>query len=131
LTKKGHLIVAAAGNDGPAAPPVFPGGYGAVVAVTAVDARQQVYRYANRGAYVDFAAAGVDVSAMDPAGLRASATGTSFAAPIVAAQLAARMTRPDVNAAKAAVAALEKQARDLGSPGRDPTFGSGLVEDVR
>ncbi|MCL9999676.1 MAG: S8 family serine peptidase, partial [Erythrobacter sp.] len=36
ITKRGHVIVAAAGNDGPAAPPVFPGAYENVVGVTAV-----------------------------------------------------------------------------------------------
>ena len=36
ITKRGHVIVAAAGNDGPAAPPVFPGAYDNVVGVTAV-----------------------------------------------------------------------------------------------
>ena len=128
LAAKGHVIVAAAGNDGPAAPPVFPGAYTGVVAVTAVDDRQQVYRYANRGNYIDFAAHGVNVPAMDPLGLRTSATGTSFAAPVVAARIAARMDKPDLALAKASVAALESAARDLGSPGRDTVFGQGLVE---
>jgi subtilisin family serine protease len=130
LAARGHVIVAAAGNDGPAAPPVFPGAYSGVIAVTAVDQRRQIYRYANRGAYVDFAAPGVNVSAMDPKGLRASATGTSFAAPVVAARLATSLTRPNPAAARAAIAALEATARDLGPPGRDPIFGQGLVEEA-
>lgn len=130
LTSKGHVIVAAAGNDGPAAPPVFPGAYTGVIAVTAVDQRRQIYRYANRGSYVDFAARGVNVPSMDPKGLRTSTTGTSFAAPVIAARLAAALTRPNVAAAKAAVAALEASATDLGAPGRDATFGQGLVEEA-
>lgn len=131
LAGRGHIIVAAAGNDGPAAPPVFPGAYGGVVAVTAVDSVRQVYRYANRGSYIDFAAFGVDVPSIDPRGSFASATGTSFAAPVVAAHLAERMARPDPVAAKRLIAELERKARDLGPPGRDQTFGHGLVDGAR
>jgi Subtilase family len=130
LVGKGHIVVAAAGNDGPAAPPVFPGAYSGVVAVTAVDNSRQVYRYANRGAYVDFAARGVNVASIDPRGATTSATGTSFAAPIVAARLAKLLTRPDVKLAQSALSSLESQARDLGTPGRDGIFGHGLIEDA-
>src|SRR3546814_20736826 len=54
------LLVAAAGNEGPHAAPVFPAGYPSVLAVTAVDASLQPYRHANRGDYIDLAAPGVD-----------------------------------------------------------------------
>jgi Subtilase family len=128
LAKRGHLIVAAAGNDGPAAPPVFPGAYAGVVAVTAVDARQQVYRYANRGNYIDFSAIGVNVPSIDPRGTLTTATGTSFAAPVVAARLAESLAKPDPAIARALIADLEKKARDLGPPGRDGIFGHGLID---
>jgi Subtilase family len=128
LAKRGHLIVAAAGNDGPAAPPVFPGAYAGVVAVTAVDASRQVYRYANRGNYIDFSAIGVNVPSIDPRGTLTTATGTSFAAPVVAARLAERMAKPDPAIARTLIADLEKKARDLGPPGRDGIFGHGLID---
>lgn len=127
VTRKGHTIVAAAGNDGPAAPPVFPGAYDGVVAVTAVDGANRVYRYANRGAHVDFSARGVAVPAIDAKGTVRDATGTSFAAPVIAARLAAQLRKPDGSAAQQAIRALEAEARDLGAPGRDPIFGVGLV----
>mgnify|MGYP001806381189 CR=1 FL=1 len=130
LSRRGHIIVAAAGNDGPAAPPVFPGAYKAVVAVTAVDSSQKIYRYANRGSYIDFAAQGVAVPALNPKGEWTAATGTSFAAPAVAARLARDLARPDVAASARLVAKLEKEARDLGAPGHDTTFGHGLVAVV-
>lgn len=131
LVKKGHVIVAAAGNDGPAAPPVFPGAYEGVIAVTAVDTTQKVYRYANRGKYVDFSALGVRVETISPKGDVTAATGTSFAAPVVATRLARELNRPDPAAVTRLVTRLEKEARDLGQPGRDSVFGHGLVEDVR
>ncbi len=127
IAGQGHIIVAAAGNDGPAAPPVFPGAYDGVVGVTAVDAQDRVYRYANRGGYVDFAAHGVAVAAIDDKGALRDATGTSFAAPIVAARLAARLRTPDAPASRRAVQALEGEARDLGPRGRDPIYGVGLI----
>lgn len=131
LTRRGHIIVAAAGNDGPAAPPVFPGAYSGVVAVTAVDERQQIYRYANRGNYVDFSALGVSVPAVNAKGELSLATGTSFAAPTVAARLARELGRPEPGASARALAKLEREARDLGAPGRDTVFGHGLLADVR
>jgi Subtilase family len=129
LTRKGHIVVAAAGNDGPVAPPVFPGAYPGVVAVTAVDAQSKVYRYANRGNYIDLSSHGVEVPLIDNGGVPVVATGTSFASPTVARKLARAMTKPDVAAAKAAVAAVEREARDLGAPGRDDIYGHGLVSD--
>ncbi|MBA4748553.1 MAG: S8 family serine peptidase, partial [Sphingopyxis sp.] len=130
ITKRGHVIVAAAGNDGPAAPPVFPGAYEGVVGVTAVDGANRVYRYANRGNYIDFSARGVAVSAIDADGALRDATGTSFAAPVIAARLAAQLRKPDAAASQLAIRALEAQARDLGAPGRDPIFGAGLIGDT-
>jgi Subtilase family len=129
LTRKGHIVVAAAGNDGPAAPPVFPGAYPGVVAVTAVDSQSKVYRYANRGNYIDLSSHGVEVPLIDNSGVPVVATGTSFASPTVARKLARAMTKPDVAAAKAAVALVEREARDLGVPGRDNIYGHGLVND--
>lgn len=130
VTKRGHVIVAAAGNDGPAAPPVFPGAYDNVVGVTAVDAQNRVYRYANRGVHVDFAARGVAVAAIDAKGDVRDATGTSFAAPVIAARLAAQLRKPDPAAARAVIRTLEAEARDLGPRGRDPIYGAGLIGEA-
>lgn len=42
LVARGHLLVAAVGNDGPAAPPLYPASYPGVIGVSAVDARLRV-----------------------------------------------------------------------------------------
>ena len=47
-------ILAAAGNGGPVAAPMYPAAYASVVAVTAVDARGQVFRLANRVIVMNF-----------------------------------------------------------------------------
>lgn len=117
MVARGYLIVAAVGNDGPAAAPLFPASYDGVVGVTGVDDRDRVLIEAGRGAQVDFAAIGV----------QGRLRGTSYAAPIVAAQLAARLPSPGVAAAGNAMTRLRNDARDLGARGRDDIYGYGLI----
>lgn len=130
VSARGHIVVAAVGNDGPAAPPLYPAAYPGVVGVTAVDARQRALVEAGRGAQVDFAAPGADIAAAGSARTYAGVRGTSFAAPIVAGLLVAELHEPDRAAADRAIATLERQALDLGSRGRDSTYGNGLVGDA-
>ena len=124
---RGVLLVAAVGNDGPAAAPLYPAAYPEVVAVTAVDARGQVLPEACRGPHVAFAAPGSDMAAAGIVnGLYATPRGTSFAAPLVAGLLASTVHAPDTTAALA-VTALARDAVDAGAPGRDVVYGHGLV----
>jgi hypothetical protein len=127
LTSRGYLLVAAVGNDGPAAPPLYPASYPRVVGVTAVDAHRRVLLEAARGNQVMFAARGADMSAADIGGKYSSIRGTSFAAPIVAALLAQSVTAPELDASNSAIEALAQIAIDLGPKGRDLTYGFGLV----
>jgi len=124
---RGFIIVAAVGNDGPAAKPLYPASYPGVVGVTGVDAKQKVLVEACRGPQVDFAAPGADMAAAMMAPSFAAVRGTSFAAPIVAGLLAAQVHEPDAAAAEKALAQLIAQAVDLGSRGVDKTYGNGLV----
>jgi hypothetical protein len=128
LAAQGHLIVAAVGNDGPAAPPLFPAAHPDVIAVTAVDRRHRVLIEACRGDHVMFAAPGDDVRAAALDGETTSVRGTSFAAPVVTRRLAALVAAPAPDDARAAVEALAHGARDLGPRGRDPTYGYGFVD---
>lgn len=118
---RGLTIVAAVGNDGPAAPPLYPASYEGVVGVTAVNARHRVLPEAARGPQVDFAAPGADMAAAGPAGTWTSVRGASFASPIVAGLLAG------LGGDATAVQALSRSAMDLGDRGRDPVYGAGLV----
>jgi subtilisin family serine protease len=127
LTARGYLLVAAVGNDGPAAPPLYPASYPRVIGVTGVDRHRRVLIEAARGNQVMFAAPGADMLAADIGGKYSAVRGTSFAAPIVAALLAQTVSAPDVGAGDAAIEALARQAIDLGPPGRDLTYGFGLV----
>jgi hypothetical protein len=90
----GHLLVAAVGNDGPAAPPNYPAAYPGVVAVTSVDKDGHPELDAG-GGVARFAALGVGVRAASLPRGYAVVTGTSYAAPVIAARLALLLTRPD------------------------------------
>ena len=127
LIGRGYIVVAAVGNDGPAAPPLYPAAYPGVVGVTAVDAHRRVLIEAARGPQVTFAAPGADLAAAGSGRGYAAVRGTSFAAPFVAALLASGIAAPDPGGATAAIDALAKSAVDLGPPGRDLTYGFGLV----
>ncbi|GGK01171.1 S8 family serine peptidase [Luteimonas terricola] len=127
MHRRGHVLVAAVGNDGPAAPPLFPAAYPEVIGVTAVDARMRVLAEAGRGPQVDFAAPGADLRVAVPAGGWDRVRGTSFAAPIVARLAAQLVPAPSGEGNEAVRNALAAQARNLGGPGRDNTFGHGLL----
>jgi len=127
LVDRGYIVVAAVGNDGPAAPPLYPASYPHVVGVTAVDAHDHVLVEAARGPQVMFASPGADLAAAGTEHAYAAVRGTSFAAPFVAALLASGVAAPSSADAAAAIEALAKTAIDLGPPGRDLTYGFGLV----
>jgi subtilisin family serine protease len=127
LVARGHLIVAAVGNDGPAAPPLYPAAYPGVIAVTAVDSRRRLLPEAGRPPKIDFTAPGADMAAPAVGGSFVTVRGTSFAAPLVAASLARHLAAPDPNATARAVQALARDAIDLGPRGSDRTYGRGLV----
>jgi subtilisin family serine protease len=127
LIAGGYVIVAAVGNDGPAAPPLYPASYQHVVGVTAVDAHRHVLIEAARGPQVMFASPGADLAAAGSDHAYAAVRGTSFAAPFVAALLASGLAAPNTAEAAAAIQQLAKTAIALGPPGRDLTYGFGLV----
>jgi hypothetical protein len=131
LIARGCLIVAAVGNDGPAAPALYPASYPGVIAVTGVDRRRRLLPEAGRAAHVDFAAYGSEVKVAAPGGRTTVVRGTSYAAPVVAARLARMMDVADPQAARRATARLAEEAIDLGAPGPDPLYGRGLVEAAR
>jgi len=138
MLARGHLLVAAVGNDGPAAPPLFPASYPGVVGVTGVDRDGRALPEAARGPQVQFAAPGNHMASASPGAPPYRAVrGTSFAAPIVAGLLAPALPRPDRERARAAVAALARQAAGAAADGKaadgtDKGLGRGIVgADIR
>ena len=132
LVARGYLIVAAVGNDGPAAPPLYPAAYAAWSASPAVDGNHSVLVEACRGKHVDFAARGADMNVATQApDVYAPVRGTSFAAPLVAALLVTDMASPDAGARERAIAKWRGVAQDLGKRGRDDMYGAGELGEVR
>ncbi len=127
ILQRSIAVTAAAGNGGPNAAPVYPAAQAGVVAVTAVDADGRIYAHANHGAYIDFAAPGVDLWVARPGGGAHYASGTSYATPFVGAALAVARKRAPRGAWAALVRNLAAHARDLGAHGRDPVYGWGLL----
>lgn len=129
LVERGHVLVAAVGNDGPAALPLYPAAYPGVIGVTAVDRRQRPLPEAGRGQQVDFAATGSQLRAAGPKGGWVTVRGTSFAAPRVAHLAASHSGELRPGNADAVVQTLGRAARDAGAPGRDDIFGIGILEN--
>ncbi|WP_454830087.1 S8 family serine peptidase [Pseudoxanthomonas wuyuanensis] len=130
MAARGHVLVAAVGNDGPAAPPLFPATYPEVIGVTAVDRRRRALPEAGRGRQVDFAAPGSELRVARPDGEWGTARGTSFAAPLVARAAAQLVGAPDEGQAARIQAQLIALAMDLGPRGRDNTYGHGLLDPL-
>ncbi len=116
----GLVFAAAAGNEGPRAEPRYPAALPSVIAVTAVDRIQRIYRRASQGEHIAYAAPGVNVWTARSVRGHGPATGTSYATPFVTAVLAVLgdgAKRPG-----------QPSTIDLGPPGRDTVFGEGLIQ---
>ncbi len=126
MSGKGFVFAAAAGNEGPAASPVYPAAYPEVIAVTAVGKDLRIYPSANRGGFIDLAAPGVRVWTAAPGARGAYRSGTSFAAPFATAVLA--LQKEDALGGPKVALLDGLKTVSLGPQGRDPIYGRGLLQ---
>jgi subtilisin family serine protease len=122
VQRRGVVVVAAVGNDGPAAPPAYPASYPGVLAVTGVDGRGRALIEAGRASHLDYAAPGADIAARGRSGKWSRVRGTSYAVPLVAARVASALQRRGNWRTL-----LDREAEDLGPPGADAQYGRGLL----
>jgi subtilisin family serine protease len=125
---KGVILIAAVGNAGPGAQPLFPAADPHVIAVTATDANNKLFPGANRGRHVAIAAPGVEILVPAPDSGYQLMTGTSIAAAHVSGVVALMLERnPKLTPAQVRKI-LSASAKHLGPSDQ---FGAGLVDPVR
>lgn len=127
-SKKGIVLIAAAGNAGAKSPPLYPAADANVIAVTATDADDKLFEASNRGKHIAIAAPGAQIMVAIPDGGYEVSSGTSLAAAEVSGIAALMLQRkPDLTPTKLRNL-LSMTAKDLGPKGRDAQFGAGLAD---
>jgi serine protease len=123
------LVVAAAGNGAADSPPKWPGASDLTIAVTAVDRNNSATSFDQRGDYIDLAAPGASILSTASNDYKIQ-SGTSMAAAFVTGAAALLFAaQPSITAAQVRDV-LQRTATDIGPPGRDTTFGYGLINLV-
>ena len=125
---KGMIMVAAVGNWGSNKTEAFPAAYANVIGVTGVDKNKKIYSRANTGSYVDFAAQGVRVWAAGTTKGGQFMSGTSYATPLISSLVAFETAKGKKATPESVRSYLKKFSVDIGSSGKDATFGWGLIE---
>ncbi|MCL2338095.1 MAG: S8 family serine peptidase [Firmicutes bacterium] len=126
------IIVASVGNDcymGYS----YPACYDDVIAVTAVNQDGSIFDMANKNDRISVCAPGVNISTADPDNMvnYVKFTGTSAAAPFVTALVSIIRYEDKKITSKEMKTILEDTATDLGKPGKDNTYGYGLIDYKR
>lgn len=128
---KDIVLIAAAGNAGPQSAALYPAADPAVIAVTATDIDDHLFKMTNRGWYVAVAAPGVEILALAPADSYQITTGTSVAAAHVSG-IAALLLQHDPSLKPGDICAiLTATAKPLELPGGHSDFDPGLVNAYR
>ncbi len=124
---RGAIVVISTGNDSGVS---GSGGYEQALFVGAVGGDNLIAPFSDRGPFVDLVAPGVGIRTTGLAGDYPLATGTSFAAPIVAGVIGlAWSVNPQLRTTTLADTLLDT-AVDLGEQGEDGIYGRGLVDAV-
>ena len=126
--KRGIIMVAAAGNGGSKSKPLYPAAHKHVIAVTAIDWTDKLYKMANRGDYITVSAPGVDILTLAPAKNFGMMTGTSLASAHISGLIALILEKqPDLTPDEVK-ALITKSAIDLGPEGLDSQYGAGRAD---
>jgi serine protease len=129
LSVKGVVSVAPAGNSG-TTEKQYPAYYGGVVSVAAVDSSKRVASFSQRVLLLDLCALGVKVRSTLPRsqGRYGYMSGTSMASAHVAGVAAILFSKNPSASAKQVKDSMTSTAQDLGTAGRDTSYGYGLVD---
>ena len=125
----GVVVVAAAGNSGTQGV-MQPAASSSVIAVGAVDAKNQHLDFSNTGKEIAVSAPGYAINAAYPGNKAAAVSGTSFSSPIIIGTIAATMSntgKQTLNATQA-TAVMNSNLNDIGVQGSDPSTGAGVPD---
>ena len=123
----GLINIAAAGNDGNTAMS-YPASYDSVMSVAAIDSSKNLASFSQRNAQVEIAAPGVGITSTTNGSNYATWDGTSMATPHVAGVAALVWSHFPSCTGDDIRQAINATAEDLGSGGRDNSYGYGLVQ---
>lgn len=130
--QNGILVIAAAGNDGSLSggdeTVMYPAKFENVMAVASVNSSNRRATTSSTGYEVEIAAPGEAIESTLPANAYGAMSGTSMAAPFVTGMAALYKEKYPSYTNAQIRNLLQKNARDLGSPGRDRLYGYGLVQ---
>ncbi len=131
----GAIVVSAAGNDQTDNPPRYPAGSAPAlgIGVAATDSADVRAPWSNFGTFVALTAPGVNVTSTLPGGLYGSASGTSFAAPLVSGTLALMKSRAPAATNAQLRQALLNSTDDISAQNPDifGALGSGRLNALR
>lgn len=125
ISDSGAILIASAGNEGERSPALYPAAAEMVIAVTALNQKDNLFIAASHGDYVEMASPGVDILVAMPDRRYGFMSGTSMAAAHVSG-IAALILEHNPNIPAALLRKiLRSTADDLGRKGRDDLFGVG------
>ncbi|HHK75136.1 MAG TPA: peptidase S8, partial [Rhizobiales bacterium] len=127
LGKEGAILIAAAGNEGPRSPRLYPAAANTVIAVTATNNKDELFSAASQGDYVEIASPGVEILVASPGAGFGFLSGTSMAAAHVSALAALILEQNPAISTSRIRKILQTTADDLGKKGPDTRFGAGRV----
>ncbi len=127
--RKGAVIVASAGNDGDGANlSQYPANCRGVLSVGAIDLGRHAWPKTQRQPYLDVAAPGVHMRAIDDKSDRGYSNGTSDAAALVSGAVALVWSKfPRLSNRQAVARVLATLKDDADRPGRDDATGGGII----
>jgi subtilisin family serine protease len=128
---RGVVLIAASGNLGPTAGPQYPAADRNVIAVSATDADDRMFKASSIDSHIAVAAPGVDILLPAPNNDYQVTSGTSFSAAYVSGVAALVLQRAPGLKPQALRKILEATAKDLGPRGKDSEYGAGLVDAYR
>jgi subtilisin family serine protease len=127
--RKGAVVVASTGNEGNLGnQSLYPANCRGALSVGAVDLGRHIWPKSQRQSYVDVAAPGVHMRAVDSGGGHGYSDGTSDAAALVSGAIALVWSRyPQLTNRQVVARVLATLKDDADQPGRDNATGGGIV----